>query len=209
MPVAEICALARSHHILTAVDGAHAPGMIPLDVQSLGCDFYTGNCHKWLCGPKGTAFLWAKPEHQHRLDPFVVGWGWKRDDETFLGNFENPGTHCIALPVAVGEAVDFQLAVGREHVARRGRELAKIVREIIGAIPGAEPLVPAELTCSLTAFSLPAMDQERLNQALKKRGIIVPNRVSAEDTWLRVSTHIYNMPFEVETLRDALDEAMG
>ena len=209
MPVAEICAIARKRSIITAVDGAHAPGMIPLDIQSLGCDLYTGNCHKWLCAPKGTAILWASPEAQRRLDPFIVGWGWKRDEETFLGNFENPGTHSIALPVAVGDAVDFQLSIGRDRIANRGRELAAYVRERIGSIPGAIPLVAPELACSLTAFTLPGMDKDRLTEALKKRRIIVPNRATSEDTWLRVSTHVYNFPHEVDVLREALDEAMG
>ena len=73
-PVEEICRRARRDGILVAVDGAHAPGQVDLDLESLGADFYAGNCHKWLCAPKGAGFLWARPEHQAGLAPLVVGW---------------------------------------------------------------------------------------------------------------------------------------
>ena len=76
-PVEEICRRARQHGILTIVDGAHAPGQIPLDVGAVGADIYVGACHKWLCAPKGAAFLHPRREIQPWLEPLVVSWGWE------------------------------------------------------------------------------------------------------------------------------------
>ena len=75
-PVAELCALAREAGITTLIDGAHAPGQVPLDLAAVGADFYTGNCHKWMCAPKGAAFLHVRPELQERIQSTVVSWGY-------------------------------------------------------------------------------------------------------------------------------------
>ncbi len=76
LPAAEICAAARERGIATFIDGAHAPGQIPLNLDAIGADFYVGNCHKWLCAPKGSAFLHARTEHHSMLDANVISWGY-------------------------------------------------------------------------------------------------------------------------------------
>jgi isopenicillin-N epimerase len=78
-PVAEICRRARQAGLLVIVDGAHAPGHIPLDLPALGADVYAGACHKWLCAPKGASFLYARRSIQPRLEPLVVSWGWEAE----------------------------------------------------------------------------------------------------------------------------------
>ena len=78
LPVEEICEAARKAGVLSIVDGAHVPGHIPLDVEAVGADVYAGNCHKWLCAPKGSGFLWARPEHQDWIEPLVDQLGLPR-----------------------------------------------------------------------------------------------------------------------------------
>jgi isopenicillin-N epimerase len=72
LPVREICAAAQRAGVLSIVDGAHVPGHVPVNLSSLGADVYAGNCHKWLCAPKGSGFQWAKPDHQDWIEPVVV-----------------------------------------------------------------------------------------------------------------------------------------
>src|SRR3954447_9285533 len=95
-PLAAICRRAREHGIMTVIDGAHAPGQIDLALDELGADFYTGNCHKWLCAERASGFLYARPELQNMLDPLVISWGWEAAvprESQFLDYFEWPGTH--------------------------------------------------------------------------------------------------------------------
>ncbi|MBN1661062.1 MAG: aminotransferase class V-fold PLP-dependent enzyme, partial [Anaerolineae bacterium] len=84
LPVEALVRRARSAGILTVIDGAHVPGQTPLDLEALGADFYSGNCHKWLCSPKGAGFLYARREVQNLLEPLVVSWGWQPEENTLL-----------------------------------------------------------------------------------------------------------------------------
>ena len=74
-PVEELIKRSRERGIMTFIDGAHVPGQMDLDLSKLGADFYTGNCHKWMCTPKGSAFLWVADEFISKMTPLVVSWG--------------------------------------------------------------------------------------------------------------------------------------
>ena len=105
LPAEEICAAARAAGALAIVDGAHVPGHLPLDISTLGADVYAGNCHKWLCAPKGAGFLWARPEHQEWIEPLVVSWGW-REDADFAERHGWAGTRDPAAYLSVPKAIE-------------------------------------------------------------------------------------------------------
>lgn len=141
MLVAEIARRARAAGILTLVDGAHAPGQIDLDLDTLGVDFYTGNLHKWLSAPKGAGFLWARREVQGLIEPLVVSWGWGPERNMFTGSdfvdaLEWQGTDDFSAFLAVPAAIAFQREQGWDGVraacrARLARTLAEM-EEITG-----------------------------------------------------------------------------
>ncbi len=144
-PVAEICRRARAAGILTIVDGAHAPGQIPLNLSELGADIYSGACHKWLCAPKGAAFLYARPEVQPWLEPLVVSWGWEAErpgPSRFVDWHEWQGTRDVAAFLSVPAAIRFQAEHDWDIVRARCHALAVETRARIEAVTGLPAICP-------------------------------------------------------------------
>jgi isopenicillin-N epimerase len=127
LPVEEVCHAARKAGVLSIVDGAHVPGHIPLDVEAVGADIYAGNCHKWLCAPKGAGFLWARPEHQEWIEPLVVSWGY-HEDADFGERHGWQGTRDPAAYLSVTKAIElhgmFDAAQARALADEAERALA-------------------------------------------------------------------------------------
>ena len=117
MPVEELCHRARDAGVLSVVDGAHAPGQVPLDLERLGADFYAGNCHKWLCGPKAAGFLHARPQVQELVEPLAVGWGYS--DSGFSLHYDWESTRDPAAYLAIPAAIEFVREHGRAAECRR------------------------------------------------------------------------------------------
>ena len=117
LPLEEIVARARALGFTTVVDGAHAPAHVPVDLASLGADFYAANAHKWLGAPKGAGFLHARPEHQNRVDAAIVSWGYE-EGSSFAERIEKQG-HPRSRRVARGPGRD--PLPGRTRLGRRPR----------------------------------------------------------------------------------------
>ncbi len=142
-PVQAICQRARAAGILTVIDGAHAPGQISLDLDALGADFYSGNLHKWLCAPKGSAFLYAAPRVQHLVEPLVVSWGWQSDHpgtSPFIDILQWAGTRDLSPFLAVPNAINFQDSHDWPAVRRRCHALAAETQREIHRLTGLGPL---------------------------------------------------------------------
>jgi len=221
-PVKALADLAHAHGALIIVDGAHAPGMIPLDLRAYGCDFYGGNCHKWLCSPKGVGFLHAAPEVQERMKPLVVSWGYSKSGTTkegegrplingkpYMWGIEQWGTVSLPEQVATGEAVRFQTDIGLERIAQRGRQLAGYLRRRMAESDWAELRSPThlEMTGSISTFRLSGFGEAKLREALLHRyRITAPVWREGPHQVVRVSTHIYNSFSQVDRLVEALRE---
>ncbi len=160
-PVEEICRRARALGILTVIDGAHAPGQIDLDLDHLGADFYSGNLHKWLCAPKGAAFLYARPEVQHLVEPLVVSWGWNSENpgtSKFVDEHEWTGTRDFSAYLSVPAAIEFQKTHHWREVRQRCHGLTQRARQEISTLTGLPPFHPdsPEWYCQMSTAPLPA-----------------------------------------------------
>ena len=204
-PVEEICRRAHAQDILVAVDGAHAPGQLDLDVDAVGADFYAGNCHKWLCAPKGAGFLHVRPEHQDAMVPPVVSWGSK-PGAGFAERFRWPGTHDPAAFLAVPAALDFLAEHGWDDVRRRCHVLAEMGRLRLAELTGLEPVAPDEgwLGQMVTA-ELPELDHEELKRRLyDEHRIEIPLHRFDGRPIIRASFQGYNDESDLDVLLEVL-----
>ncbi len=154
LPVEAIVARARAEGLVSIVDGAHAPSQVAVDLDTLGADFYAGACNKWLCAPKGTGFLHARPERQERIGGAIVSWG-DAEPSTFLSRTERQGTRDAAGYLAVPAAIDFQRDRGWDDVRQRCRALAAEARAELSALFGTEPIAAPELVAQMASVRLP------------------------------------------------------
>jgi isopenicillin-N epimerase len=220
LPVKAMCLEARRHGVLTMIDGAHAPAMIPVNLDELPCDFYGGNCHKWLLAPTGAGFLYLGKGSEDRLQPLQVSWGWRHDrgrlDERDefgstprLRFLEFEGTRDCCPWLAVPAAIDFQQEIGWERIDARNRALARYVRERLAFLPAATPENP-ELCGYMTAFRLPATAEAgKLRRALWEQHRIEAPIIERPDGLLvRASTHFFNTEGEIDRLTAALTELL-
>ena len=193
LPVAEICAAARAVGVLAIVDGAHAPGQLPLDLDALGADVYAGNCHKWLCAPKGAGFLWVRPEHQRWIEPLVISWGYGAD-RTFADRHGWQGTRDPAAVLTIPAAIEAHLGFDLE----RCRRLAAAFHD---RLPPCGRTPAPQMWATEVETDAPYELQRRL---FDEHAIEVLVREWEGRSLLRVSIAPYNEAADVERLLGAL-----
>jgi isopenicillin-N epimerase len=207
LPVEELVAAARSAGALTVVDGAHAPGQLDLDVEAVGADVYAGNCHKWMCAPKGAGFLAVREDVRPLLEPMVVSWDWE-DAEHFAERHRWQGTRDPSAHLAVPAAIDFMAEHDWPAQQARCRALAARARDELAELFDLEPL-PGPIG-QMTAARVPPCDPVEAN-----RRLYAEHRVEAPFTQLRgeqlirVSFQAYNDERDLERLLDALRALFG
>jgi isopenicillin-N epimerase len=211
-PVEELCRRARAAGMVSIVDGAHAPGQIDLDLNALGADCYVGNCHKWLCAPKGAGFLYARTEAQQWLQPLVVSWGWDADvpgPSRFVDHFGWTGTADPSAYLSVPAAIQFQHDHGWPEVRRACRALLADARRQLALLAGQGHICPdgPEWWGQMAAVPLPLhpSNAAHLQARLWQRDRIeVPIIAWGDQTLVRVSVQAYNTTEDVERLIAAL-----
>jgi len=207
MPVAEICRRARQAGILTIVDGAHAPGQIPLDLTALDVDIYSGNCHKWLCSPKGSAFLYVHPDQQEWIESLTISWGW-RPDNTFLSRNQLQGTRDISSFLAVPRAIEFQREHDWDAVRASCHDRLRRFRQRMHDRYGIEPMYPntEEWFSQMALIEILPTDRATFSHALLYgHDIEIPCMQHGDTTCVRVSVQGYVSDEDLDALADALE----
>jgi isopenicillin-N epimerase len=215
-PIKEIIRRAREVGILTIIDGAHAPGQIPLHLDSLGADFYCGNLHKWLCAPKGAGFLYARPERQYLLKPLVISWGYESETpgySQFVDHNEWWGTRDMAAFLAVPAAIEFQEKHDWNKVRDACHKLARDALKRICELTGLAPLHSGADSwfCQMISAPLPINTDINVLKArlYDEHNIEVPLIDWNGNKLIRVSVQGYNTRRDIDKLCRALSLLVG
>jgi isopenicillin-N epimerase len=221
-PIRKIARLLAERGVETLVDGAHAPGAVPLDLETMEAAYYTGNLHKWVCAPKGAAFLWARRDRQEAIRPPIVSHGENTRREgrsAFHDRFDWPGTldpsAWLSVPHAIRWGASF-FPGGWEELRDRNRSTASAGRALIAGRLGVPLPAPNQLLASMATLPLPEplqklpLTNQRFDpihtRLLDKHGIEVPIVHWGEPRrrWVRISAQAYNTTEHYRALADTL-----
>ncbi len=207
-PIEQIIARCRARGALSMVDGAHVPGLLPVNLSTLGADFWVGNLHKWLYGPKGCAVLYVAPEHQERVHPVVISHGY---GDGMAEEFDWVGTRDLSAWLAAPAAVRFMEDLGAKRVRDWTHGLRKRGAELIRQAWGTAAPVPDEMLAALATLDPPChipgdVDSARSVQAalLERHQIVVPVVPFGNKSWIRISAQIFNDEPDFRRLADAV-----
>ena len=224
-PVAQLVAAMNERGVTTLVDGAHAPGMLPLDLRALAVPYYTGNLHKWVCAPKGAAFLYARGSRRLSVRPVSISHGAnaeRTDRSRFHLEFDWTGTFDPTAWLAVPDSLQFLESLvpgGWPEIMRRNRQLALRARDLLCRVLQIDPPAPDEMLGSMAAVPLPDGQaliapslygdalQEQLFDRFQIEVPVVP-WPHPPQRLLRISAQLYNTIDEYERLAEALRELL-
>jgi isopenicillin-N epimerase len=207
-PVKEICEIAKNNNILSIVDGAHVPGHINLDINDIDSDVYVGACHKWMCSPKGVAFLYVKKQYQDMLEPLVVSWGYEAEypsDSQFLDYMQWQGTNDISAYLTIPDTIKFLKKHDWKKKAQHCRALNLWAKnEICTALDtyatGADQFLGQMTTI---AFKLEEPLKEQIDFYTKYK-IQLPFIKWNDKTFFRISLQVYNSKEDINYLIKSL-----
>lgn len=226
LPIEALVRELRTLGVETLVDAAHAPGMLPLELAAIGAAWYTGNCHKWICAPKGAAFLYTRPDMQQQTRPAVISHGansMRSGRSRYLVEFDWTGTDDPTAFLSVPAAIRFMgelMPGGWAAVRETNRRLVLRGRELLCNSLGIDPPCPDEMIGSLASLPIPDGDgrigdsplyadplQDRLLQRFHIEVPVIPWPAPPKRL-IRISGQVYNQDGDYERLRDAL-RALG
>jgi isopenicillin-N epimerase len=212
LPVEEICAAAKEKGIMTFVDGAHAPGQIPLNLQDAPFDMYAGACHKWMMTPKGSSFLYVKKEFQQMVDPLIISWGYNAQfpsSSTFLDYHQMNGTRDYSAFLTIPAAIQFMKANNWPQVAADCRKLVQANAQAFCELLGVTPLSPVNDNFVLQLYSaqIKTSEPEKLHSHLfNEYKIEIPVMRHGDKVYLRYSINAFNSQQDLDTLFAAVKD---
>jgi isopenicillin-N epimerase len=217
-PLEQLIALAHRHGILVVVDGAHGPAFLDLALADSKVDYYTGNCHKWMCAPKGAGFLYVRSDHQASIASPIISWGQVANVDGgpspvdgFTGSsalereLQWLGTRDPSAALSVPAAIDFM----QRHDWRKRRQLCRdlaqeVGRELAHQI-GGRSVLTHRIEAQMVAVALPKCDGEVVRERLyQEHGIEMPVTRHAGQPYARVSVQVYNTEAELQRLVEVL-----
>jgi len=226
VPVGRIGEELAARGVMFAVDGAHAPGQIPLDLDGMrGVSAYGGNLHKWFLGPKGTAFAWVPARLHDEMGPLMVGFGGFRSRRPAEGtgtppppvefhrSFRMPGCLDFSPWIGLAATLDFRERIGEERILARLRQLAAYCRETFARELGWKLRTPThpELSGVISSFEMPAafpLPEKNAIQWFYDRHRITASFIGGEGKGIRVSPHIYSSESDIDRLVECLKMEM-
>jgi isopenicillin-N epimerase len=211
LPIAGMVAACQQAGVPVLVDGAHAPGHVDLDLPRLNADWYAGNCHKWLCAPKGSAFLWARRDRQAELHPVTISHGY---GSGFRAEFDWTGTRDMSAYLAVPAALEFHERLGGKTLRARNAALAAEAATMLAARLGTETGSGNAVHGAMGLVRLPLagpVTQQRallIRERLLDLGTDAPVNEVEGSAWLRVSAQAYNTMTDFERLGTLIEKAL-
>lgn len=201
MPLDRIIAHCHDVRVPVLVDGAHGPGHIDVNLHKLGADWYTGNCHKWLCAPKGCAFLWTATPHQANTHPSIISHGYGK---SYLQEFDWTGTRDPTAALSIGAALDFHAFLGGSGLRQRNIKLAAEAASLVAQRLNTET-ADTRPACAMRLVRLPVAagtDWTLLRAKLLRAGTDAPVHAIGGALWLRLSAFAYNEMEDYARLAD-------
>ena len=226
LPIERMVAELQRRGVETLVDGAHAPGMVPVDLRALGAAYYSANCHKWICAPKGSAFLWVRRDRQADIHPLTISHGAtgvRPGRSRFRLEFDWTGTLDPTAWLTVPKAIAYMgslVSGGWPALMARNRALALAARELLCAAAGSAPPSPDGMLGSLASIVLPDSPTVetgwRIRDPIQGRlfddwGIELPimRWPAPPKRLLRISVQLYNTPGQYVHLAEALRKELA
>ncbi|TSJ41220.1 aminotransferase class V-fold PLP-dependent enzyme [Fluviicola chungangensis] len=212
LPIKEICEEAKQRGLLVFIDGAHVPGHISLNLTQLDADFYTGACHKWMMTPKGSSFLYVKPEHQDELDPLIISWGYQADypsHSQFLDYHQFNGTRDFSAYLTIPDAIDFMKMNDWWGVAESCRILVRKWLPKLCDLVGSEPLAPVtdEFIGQMGSIPVRCGNPVELKHILyNEYKIEIPVMVQNNQVYIRYSINAFNSEEDLNILEKTLKD---
>ena len=209
-PVKEICDIARERNIITIIDGAHAPAQLDLDILDINPDFYCGACHKWMCSPKGVAFLYVKREFQAQIEPLVISWGYESDNPShsqFLDYLQWQGTYDMSAYLAIPDTINFLKKNNWDVVTQECHKLNIWAKDKILSEMGMDPLCSDLFLGQMSSFYFkdPMNDQSQIDFFDKYQTQVLFTLWNNRSLF-RISIQAYNNKQDIYRLIEALKD---